>query len=227
MEDNMLILPVNGWDIEGLIQHGELAILEKLLRYPQELRFTEKGMDLLEEGIKQFLKQRELEQANKYLSTGPFSKPPEVPLEVKSEYNHEGVKGCGIYVIIDGHKGPSVALFVISHFINQFMIAVRSIRHERIEAQKNAKKSVDSLDGEKEDMKSLGERGGTSYLGSNNSLSIIPSILQRTIISLTSKIRSLGVPDGAAGIFSVVTPNKVFSFYFDEFIFFFFDVYVM
>jgi hypothetical protein len=177
MEDNMLVLPVNGWDIEGLIQHGELAILEKLLRYPQELRFTEKGMDLLEEGIKQYLIQRELERMNKYSPSNSFSSTSVEPSEIKSEYNYEGIKGCGIYIIIDGHKGPSVALFVVSHFVDQFMVSVRSIRHERIEMQKSAKRSVDSLDGERDELRSPRDRGGTSYLGSNNSPSIIPSIL--------------------------------------------------
>jgi hypothetical protein len=54
MEDNVLLLPMNGWDLDKLIRNGEFSILKKLLFYPQELRFTEKGMNLLERGLKKF-----------------------------------------------------------------------------------------------------------------------------------------------------------------------------
>ncbi|KAH7822327.1 uncharacterized protein MONOS_12372 [Monocercomonoides exilis] len=49
MEDSVLLLPVDGWDIEKLVCDGEEGILARILKYPQELRFAEKGMKALED----------------------------------------------------------------------------------------------------------------------------------------------------------------------------------
>ncbi|KAH7818604.1 uncharacterized protein MONOS_8546 [Monocercomonoides exilis] len=49
MEDSVLLLPVDGWDIEKLVCEGEEGILARILKYPQELRFDEKGMKALED----------------------------------------------------------------------------------------------------------------------------------------------------------------------------------
>ncbi|KAH7819536.1 uncharacterized protein MONOS_11467 [Monocercomonoides exilis] len=49
MEDSVLLLPVDGWDIEKLMCDGEVGILARILKYPQELMFTVKGMKALED----------------------------------------------------------------------------------------------------------------------------------------------------------------------------------
>jgi hypothetical protein len=54
MEDNVILLPMNGWDLDKLINDGEFSIIKKLIFYPQELRFTIKGMNLLEKGLHKY-----------------------------------------------------------------------------------------------------------------------------------------------------------------------------
>ncbi|KAH7819618.1 uncharacterized protein MONOS_11805 [Monocercomonoides exilis] len=49
MEDSVLLLPVDGCDIEKLVCDGEVGVLARILKYPQELMFTEKGMKALED----------------------------------------------------------------------------------------------------------------------------------------------------------------------------------
>jgi hypothetical protein len=234
MEDNLLLLPINGWDIDALIKHGEFVILKKLLSYPQELRFTEKGMQLLEEGISSFLFQRFMKgskrtknNSNVFDGSSPAS---EVSFRVESGsqttttcsygrieedieahdnmliYNNSGMKGCGIYGVVDGHKGPSVALFVVSHFVDEFLSAAKFIRKQRIKKEeKNTLGKVNNLGLNKE----LPTTRGTSYLSSDKCPSMVPAVLKRTIGSLSYKMRKAKVADGATFVVTVVTPSKV------------------
>ncbi|KAA6392332.1 MAG: hypothetical protein EZS28_012140, partial [Streblomastix strix] len=44
MEDAVLLLPCGGWDIEQLVQNGEVGTLKRLLKLQNELRFSNNGM---------------------------------------------------------------------------------------------------------------------------------------------------------------------------------------
>lgn len=48
MEDAVLMIPVGGWDIARLINDGELGIVKRLLKLPNEYRFTRAGIAAFE-----------------------------------------------------------------------------------------------------------------------------------------------------------------------------------
>ncbi|KAA6365339.1 MAG: hypothetical protein EZS28_039134 [Streblomastix strix] len=123
MEDAVLIIPCGGWDISALIEAGEMGILQRLLRYPQELRFTIKGWNAFERREEKIWKER-VERDRKLIHP--------VNLPEKCPYKSEELRGCGIFAIFDGHRGPHTANYLSANYVDSFLLAAYS-RYRRIE----------------------------------------------------------------------------------------------
>ncbi|KAA6385677.1 MAG: hypothetical protein EZS28_018795 [Streblomastix strix] len=229
MEDSVLLLPIGGWDLEKLIDNNEMGIVKRLLKYPAELRFNERGYQALEkreeriweknqaqkeakkkigsknnsnsknninndnkknknkkdddqdkDGSNQsssdFLldetqdisvnqeedqdsdlermkekkkksrndKMKEKEEKQKKLKEERKRKEEEELLKNNSNnkqklnipYRTDDIKGCGIYAVFDGHRGPQTANFLMAHFVDSFLISAIQRRKKYILEQK-------------------------------------------------------------------------------------------
>jgi hypothetical protein len=142
MEDALLLLPVNGWDIAQLVEAGEINILRRLLTLPVELRYTRRGMRLMEEREQRLWEQRMQKAAGRRDSAPDASvpataSPPPVP---SCPYRDPSVRGCGLYVVFDGHKGPSAANFFSSRVVDTFHAICKEVTTDRKATLKTKKK---------------------------------------------------------------------------------------
>ncbi|KAK2953142.1 putative Leucine-rich repeat protein SHOC-2 [Blattamonas nauphoetae] len=127
MEDNVVLLPCGGWDLEALIDHFEIEIISTLLQCPQELRFTEIGMDALN---KECLRLWKTSYAKKHGK--------DTPLPQKCPYYNSDLNGNGIFGIVDGHRTGLVSNYVWARFIPAFLHSVELLKKEsEIEAARN------------------------------------------------------------------------------------------
>ncbi|KAK2964894.1 putative Leucine-rich repeat protein soc-2 like protein [Blattamonas nauphoetae] len=101
MEDAVLLLPIGGWDLKALIEQRSVDRIERLLKFPQELRFSTIGFDAM----------TRIEQ------------------ETDSDLSayHPEVKGCGLFGVFDGHKGPQAANFLSNHFVDAYLDSIREM----------------------------------------------------------------------------------------------------
>ncbi|KAK2951421.1 putative Histone acetyltransferase KAT8 [Blattamonas nauphoetae] len=104
MEDNVLLIPCLGWDLDGLIRDKQYSIICLLLQYPPELRFSVSGSKRLHKECLALWR-----QANP--QTGPKTCP----------YFSSDSGGTGIFGIIDGHGTIAASNYIASRFVPAFL----------------------------------------------------------------------------------------------------------
>ncbi|KAK2947417.1 putative Adenylate cyclase [Blattamonas nauphoetae] len=97
MEDALLLAPIDGWDLDGLVCDSEWDTIERLLTLPNELRLTQTGMEAMTE--------REV-----LLNPSAHTK-----------HFHPKMHSCGLFGVFDGHKGPTTSHFISSEFVHTFI----------------------------------------------------------------------------------------------------------
>ncbi|KAK2950381.1 putative leucine-rich repeat domain-containing protein [Blattamonas nauphoetae] len=105
MEDACLLIPTFGWDVEALVNTDDFETLAIVLKYPQELRFTKRG----------------IAQLNAKLND-----------KMKSPCYYEGLNGCGLFVLCDGHKGCQASHYIAAHFVDTFLVCSWLSFHDRM-----------------------------------------------------------------------------------------------
>ncbi|KAK2945934.1 putative leucine-rich repeat domain-containing protein [Blattamonas nauphoetae] len=176
MEDAAILLPTSGWDVEALVEAGELNTLAFLLKFPQELRFTRRGVEMMQNAL---MDRR------------------------SSEVFVEGMRGCGIFAVFDGHKGDQASHFVSTHFVDAFLICAHLSLEER-EKEKTRKSEQQKTDQPETDPK-------IEEIPSISPRPFLVTILERTFDYLIEKMHVLDVPDGCTVIMAVVTPYRVYT----------------
>ncbi|KAK2951050.1 hypothetical protein BLNAU_14011 [Blattamonas nauphoetae] len=97
MEDAILLVPIDGWDLDGLVCDGEWDTIERLLTLPNELRLTRTGMEAMTE-------------REELLNPSAFS-----------THFHPTVHCGGLFGVFDGHKGPVTSHFLSAEFVHTFI----------------------------------------------------------------------------------------------------------
>ncbi|KAA6354090.1 MAG: hypothetical protein EZS28_050383, partial [Streblomastix strix] len=246
LEDSVIILPCGGWDLSALVEAGEIGILRRLLTCPQEIRFTARGWNAVEEReerlwAKRVARKREKKTQQNCLDhftndissfENSFELEPEDQRQEEEEidefedddicpYVTNGIDGCGLYAVFDGHKGPLAANFFSVHFIDSFLRIVQrykdtQLREER-EQRKLKQKNRKSSHMNKNEARSLfytqSQEKSIDWQNTDGLRKppVILAVLQETLRLLTMKLRVLRVPDGSCALVCIVTKDKIFT----------------
>ncbi|KAK2949422.1 putative Protein scribble like protein [Blattamonas nauphoetae] len=213
MEDTVLLFPCGGWDLAALAEDGESGIITRLLSYPQEYRFTTRGvrtMELLEENYwnRRMRRKERKERARLYAKQG--LSPEEIDRqEAEREngpcdhffcpYNHSPIRGCGLFGVIDGHGGSDVAHFISSHFVPTLVAVVSADAPSRRHIARRRAKAAGHMSPPPNTQATSG---------------YFSALLKETALLLNQQLRqtysSISRTQGACCVIAAVTPSHVY-----------------